>query len=159
VATTADATRPALTYQYTPSGSATALTADAVVNLAYSLRAPYRQNATFVMSSDTARQIRLLKDGNGGFIWQQGLAAGAPDMLAGRPIVYDENMPSVGAGSFPIAIADWKRAFTIVERPGIKFLQDPYSAKPYVLFYATRRVGGQSSGDFDALKLLRVGTT
>jgi HK97 family phage major capsid protein len=151
-----DNTRAAQTYQHVVSGNATSLTADAILNLTFALRAPYRQKAAFVMNSDTARQLRLLRDGNGQYLWQQGLASDTPDTLAGKPVVYDENMPQVAAGAFPIAFADWKRAYVIVRRAGVKWLRDPYSQKPFILLYATQRVGGQASGDFDALKLLKI---
>jgi HK97 family phage major capsid protein len=97
-------TRAAQTYQYIPSGAATTLTADGIIALFYSLRVPYRQDATWVTSSDTARQVRQPKDGEGEYIWVPGVAA-ANEQLLGKPVVIDENVPSVAAGSYPIAVA------------------------------------------------------
>jgi HK97 family phage major capsid protein len=146
-------------YQYVPSASSSGITADSILALAYSLRAPYRQNGVFVLNSDTARQIRTLKDNNGSYIWNASLASGTPDTLCGYRCVYDESMPSVESGAFPVAFADWKSAYVVVRRDGVRWLQDPYSAKPFILLYATERTGGQSSGDFDALKLLKIATS
>lgn len=159
VSSEVDASRAKELYQYVPSGHATTITADAIIALVYSLRAPYRRNATILMNSDTGRVVRQLKDGMGNYLVVPGLALDQPDRLCGIPVVYDENMPNIAAGSYPIVIADWRRGYTVIERPGLKWLRDPYSAKPHVLMYATRRVGGQSSGDWDAAKMLKIGTS
>jgi HK97 family phage major capsid protein len=155
-----DSTRASQTYQYTPSASAVALTPDAVISTLYSLRVPYRSSAgvSWLANSDTCRQLRLMKDGSGQYLWVPGFG-GSSDRLCGVPMTIDENMPSVGANALPLAIACWPKAYTIIQRRGLKFLRDPFSAKPYVLIYAIRRVGGQSSGDFDALKFCKVATS
>jgi HK97 family phage major capsid protein len=159
LASEGDNTRAYGKYQYIPSGATTTLTADSLIDLVYALRAPYRANATILMNSDTGRIVRLMKDGNGSYLVVPGLALDQPDRLCGIRVVYDENMPNVVAGSCPVVIADWQRAYNIVERPGIKWLRDPYSNKPNVNFYCYRRVGAGASGDFDALKVLRIGTS
>ena len=160
-ATADDSSRAAKTYQYFPSGAATSITADAIMDLYWGLRAPYRgaPGVSWVMSSATGNAIDHLKTGDGEYLFCASLAAGVPPTLLGLPINFVENMgaPNV-SGAFPIALACWPKAYVIIERPGVKFLRDPYSAKPYILFYMLRRVGGQASGDFDALKLMKVGT-
>jgi HK97 family phage major capsid protein len=126
----------------TPSGAADKLTTDGLVDLKYGLATPYRQNATWVMNSNTAALIAKMKDGQGGYIWRESLLASEPATLLGRPVEIDENMPNVAAGSTPIAFGDFSRGYLINDRIGIRVLRDPYTAKPYVLFYATKRVGG-----------------
>jgi HK97 family phage major capsid protein len=152
-----DFERAAHTLQHVWSGGAATITADALKDLFWSLRSAHRQNAGWVMSSATANRIDRLKDGNGNYLFRPGMTAGAPNELLGKPIEFSEDMPGVGAGTLPIAFADWKAGYTAIERPGLKFLRDPYSSKPHVLFYAYRRVGGAVS-NFDAVKLLKVGT-
>ena len=83
-----------------------------------------------------------------------GLAAGEPATLLGYPVMGDDNMPDMGAESLPIAFGDFRRGYLVVDRLGVRVLRDPYSAKPYVLFYVTKRVGGGVQ-DFDAIKLLK----
>jgi HK97 family phage major capsid protein len=86
------------------------------------------------------------------------MTSGAPNELLGRPVHFSEDMPAATTpGAFPIAFADWKKAYTAIERPGLKFLRDPYSSKPNVVFYCYRRSGG-AVNNFDAIKLIRVGT-
>jgi HK97 family phage major capsid protein len=128
--------------------------ADAVVDLVYALDAGYRANGTFVMNSKTAGAVRKMKDGDGRFLWSDGLAAGEPARLMGYPVLIAEDMPDIGAGAYAIAFGDFRAGYTIAERPDLRVLRDPFSAKPHVLFYATKRVGGDVS-DFAAIKLLR----
>ncbi len=128
--------------------------ADAIVDLVYSLDAPYRANATFVMNSKTAGAVRKLKDGDGRFLWSDGLAAGEPARLMGYPVVICEDMPDIAADATAIAFGDFEAGYTIAERPDLRILRDPFSAKPHVLFYATKRVGGDVS-DFRAIRLLK----
>ena len=130
--------------------------ADAVVDLVYALGARYRANGTFVMNSRTAGAVRKLKDGDGRFLWSDGLAAGEPARLLGYPVLVAEDMPDIASGSFAIAFGDFSAGYTIAERPDLRVLRDPFSAKPHVLFYATKRVGGDVS-DFAAIKLLKFG--
>lgn len=127
--------------------------ADALIDLVYALGASYRANATFVMNSQVAGMIRKMRDGDGRYLWTDGLAAGEPARLLGYPVLISEEMPNVGTNSKSVAFGDFRQAYTIVERPDLRILRDPYSAKPHVLFYATKRVGG-GVVDPRAVKLL-----
>ena len=128
--------------------------ADALVDLVYALGAEYRANAVFVMNSKTAGRIRKMKDNDGRFLWADGLAAAEPARLLGYPVLIAEDMPDIGAGAMAVAFGDFGAGYTIAERPDLRVLRDPFSAKPHVLFYATKRVGGDVS-DFAAIKLLK----
>jgi len=127
---------------------------DPIVDLVYSLGAEYRANATFVMNSKTAGTIRKLKDNDGRFLWSDGLAAGEPARLMGYAVLIAEDMPDVASDATAIAFGDFGAGYTVAERPDLRVLRDPFSAKPHVLFYATKRVGGAVS-DFGAIKLLK----
>ena len=118
------------------------------------LKAQYRANARWLMNSLTAARVRKLKDAEGRHVWLDSLVAGQPATLLGYPVEIDESMPDVSAGSLSIAFGDFQKGYTIIERPGAKFLTDPYTDKPNVRLYAYRRVGGAIS-DFNAIKLLR----
>ncbi len=128
--------------------------ADAIVDLVYALGARYRANATFVMNSKTAGAVRKMKDADGRFLWSDGLAAGEPARLMGYPVLIAEDMPDIASGTTAIAFGDFNAGYTVAERPDLRILRDPFSAKPHVLFYATKRVGGDVS-DFSAIKLLK----
>lgn len=129
---------------------------DAIIDLVYALGAQYRAGASFVMNSKTAGVIRKLKDADGRFLWSDGLAAGEPARLMGYPVLVAEDMPDVASGSYSVAFGDFAAGYTIAERPDLRVLRDPFSAKPHVLFYATKRIGGDVS-DFAAIKLLKFG--
>ncbi|GAB4283458.1 MAG: phage major capsid protein [Roseovarius sp.] len=140
---------------YVPTGADGAFDgADAIVDLVYALGAQYRANASFVMNSRTAGAVRKLKDADGRFLWSDGLAAGEPARLLGYRVLIAEDMPDIASGAMAIAFGDFRAGYTIAERPDMRVLRDPFSAKPHVLFYATRRVGGDVS-DFAAIKLLK----
>lgn len=128
--------------------------ADILIDTVYTLKAGYRQNASWVMNRKTQAAIRKLKDGDGNYVWQPPAAPGSKAMLMGFPVVEAEDMPNVGAGTTPVAFGDFARGYLVVDRTGVRVLRDPYSAKPYVLFYTTRRVGGGVQ-DFNAIKLLK----
>ena len=128
--------------------------ADKIVDLVYALGAQYRANATFVMNSKTAGMVRKLKDADGRFLWSDGLAAAEPARLMGYPVLVAEDMPDVNSNGAAIAFGDFAAGYTVAERPDLRILRDPFSAKPNVLFYATKRVGGDVS-DFAAVKLLK----
>ncbi len=130
--------------------------ADAIVDLVYALGAQYRANGTFVMNSKTAGAVRKLKDADGRFLWSDGLAAGEPARLMGYPVMIAEDMPDIATDATAIAFGDFSAGYTVAERPDLRVLRDPFSAKPHVLFYATKRVGGDVS-DFAAIKLLKFG--
>ena len=128
--------------------------ADRLVDLIYAVNAGYRQNGTFVMNRKTQSAIRKFKDTSGSYLWQP------PAQIAGRaslltfPVVEAEDMPDMAADSLSIAFGDFRRGYLVVDRQGVRVLRDPYSAKPYVLFYTTKRVGGGVQ-DFDAIKLMK----
>ncbi|MEL7090635.1 MAG: phage major capsid protein [Pseudomonadota bacterium] len=142
---------------YVASGVDGDVTADSIVDVVYALGAEYRANATFVMSSKTASNVRKLRDNDGRFLWTDGLAAGQPATLMGFPVLIAEDMPEPASGSDSIAFGDFGAGYTVAERPDLRVLRDPFSAKPHVLFYATKRVGGDVS-DFAAIKILKFAT-
>ena len=143
---------------YVVTGTAGAIDdGDPIIELVYALGTEYRANATFVMNSKTAGTVRKLKDADGRFLWSDGLSQGEPARLMGYPVLIAEDMPDVAADAMAIAFGDFANGYTIAERPDVRVLRDPFSAKPHVLFYATKRVGGAVS-DFNAIKLLKFGT-
>jgi len=127
---------------------------DVLVDLVYALKAGYRQNASWVMNRKTQGAIRKLKDDAGNYIWQPAATADGKATLMGFPLVEAEDMPDIAANSLSIAFGDFKRGYLVVDRQGVNVLRDPYSAKPYVLFYTTKRVGGGVQ-NFDAIKLMK----
>jgi HK97 family phage major capsid protein len=137
---------------------ATANPSDILINLAYAVKGGYRQNGTFVMNRETQATIRRFKDTQGNYIWQPPASIGATASLMNFPVVEAEDMPAMAANSFSIAFGDFRRGYLVVDRMGVRILRDPYSAKPYVLFYTTKRVGGGVQ-DFDAIKLLKFGVS
>lgn len=137
------------------SGSAGSFDADDLIELLYGLKTTYSKNATFLMARATEKFIRKLKDSNNQYIWQPGLQAGAPSTILGRPTYTDENMPAIAADALAIACGDLKRAYKIVDRVGVRILRDPFSNKPYVGFYTTKRVGGGVVVS-EAIKLLKL---
>jgi len=140
---------------YVPTETAGGITrADPIIDLVYSLGAEYRANATFVMNSKTAGHVRKLKDNDGRFVWVDGIAMGEPARLMGYRVLIAEDMPDIADNSMSIAFGDFNAGYTVAERPDLRVLRDPFSAKPHVLFYATKRVGGAVS-DFAAIKLLK----
>ncbi len=158
VATAADATRPFGTLQIVASGAAgafpTSNPADKLIDLVHSLRAPYRQGAAWVMNSNTISVIRKFKDTTGEFIWRNGLQEGEAATLLGYPVVEVDAMPDIAANSLAIGFGQFRSAYVIAERGETAVLRDPYSNKPFVHFYATRRVGGALVNS-EALKLMR----
>ncbi len=127
---------------------------DKLIDLVYTLKAGYRQNASWVMNRKTQGAVRKFKDADGNYLWQPGVAAGAKATLLGFDLVEAEDMPDIGAATTPVAFGDFRRGYLVVDRTGVNVLRDPYTAKPYVLFYTTKRVGGGVQ-DFDAIKLLK----
>lgn len=130
--------------------------ADPLINLVFALKTQYRESAgtAFAMHRTTFGRVRRLRDNLGNYLWQPGLG-GVPSTILGYPIAEFNDMPQIAAGTFPIAFANWQEAYQIVDRLGIRVLRDPYTAKPFVLFYTTKRVGG-STLNFEAIKLLKV---
>ncbi len=141
------------------SGAFAALSqSDILIDLAYAVKAPYRQNGTFLMSRSTQSMVRKFKDTQGNYLWHPPASLGQSATLMNFPIVESEDMPNIAANSFSVAFGDFRRAYLVVDRMGIRVLRDPYTAKPYVLFYTTKRVGGGVQ-DFDAYKLLKFGVS
>ena len=124
------------------SGAAAAITADGLIDLIYDLPSAFTGNARFSMNRKTQGTIRKLKDGQGNYLWQPSLIAGQPATLAGFPITEVPDMPDVVANAISILFGDFKRTYTVFDRVGVRVLRDPYTAKPHVLFYTTKRVGG-----------------
>jgi HK97 family phage major capsid protein len=158
-ATTAtDGVRPFGTLQYIGSGNATGLGSEPevrLIDLVHTLKAGHRQGASFVMNSATLASVRKLRTLDGGFLWQPGMVEGQPDRLLGYPVVEAEDMPDVAAGTCPIAFGNFRHGYLIAERSATQILRDPFTNKPFVHFYATRRVGGQVL-DGAAIKLLKI---
>jgi HK97 family phage major capsid protein len=127
---------------------------DVLVDLVYAVKAGYRQNGAFVMNRKTQSTIRKFKDASGGYLWQPPAQAGGRASLMTFPVVEAEDMPDVAASSLSVAFGDFRRGYLIVDRQGVRVLRDPFTAKPYILFYTTKRVGGGVQ-DFDAIKLLK----
>ncbi|MGF1500813.1 MAG: phage major capsid protein [Paracoccaceae bacterium] len=128
--------------------------ADILVDLVYTLGAEYRANAVFVMNSKTAGELRKMKDSHGRFLWIEGLAGEQPARLLGYPVQIVEAMPDIEDGAYAIAFGDFAHGYTVAERPDLRILRDPYSSRPNVTFFATKRVGGDVT-DYAAIKLLR----
>jgi HK97 family phage major capsid protein len=143
---------------YVPTGAAGAFPAsdpsDVLIDLVYALKAGYRQNGVFVMNRKTQAAVRKFKDSTGNYLWQPPATAGGRASLFGFALHDVEDMPDVGANALAIAFGDFSRGYLIVDRAGVSVLRDPFTAKPYVLFYTTKRVGGGVQ-DFDAIKLLK----
>ena len=133
-----------------------ALGVDALVDFTYGLTAPYRQNASWLMSSLTAAAIAKMKTADGDLIWRESLIVGQPATLLGRPVEIDEGMPAPTAGNLAIAFGDFNAGYMVNDRTSsVRLLRDPYSNKPFVMFYATKRVGGGLL-DPNAIRLLRI---
>lgn len=124
------------------TGAAGALTADGIVNLTEALPSEFTGNARFVMNKATIRAIRLLKDGQGNYLWQPSYTAGSPATINGYGYTEMPGMPDVAASAKPILFGDFRRGYLVIDRVGVRVLRDPFSAKPYVSFYTTKRVGG-----------------
>lgn len=158
VSTLADTTRAFGTLQYVGSGNAAGFGTDPdsrLIDLVHTMKAGHRQGASWVMNSATLAEVRKLKTADGAFLWQPGLVEGQPDRLLGYPVVEAEDMPDIAAGAFPIAFGNFKAGYLIAERSATTILRDPFTNKPFVHFYATRRVGGQVL-DSAAIKLLKI---
>lgn len=159
-ALTGDATRAFGTLQHIVSGNATGFDAAPdlkLIDTVMALKAAHRQGAVWVMNAGTLAALRKLKDTTGAYLWQPGLANGQADRLLGYPVIEAADMPDVGAGAYPIAFGNFANGYLIAERVSTRILRDPYSNKPFVNFYATRRIGGQVL-DSDAIKLIKIST-
>lgn len=150
---------------FTVTGHATAFVAptaelspaDCLVDLYYSLKSGYRNGATWLTSDAVLGTIRKMKDGDGNYLWSPPASSADVPTILQKPVVTDDNMEALGAGKFPVAFGDFKRGYLIADRQGIRVLRDPYTSKPNVLFYTTKRVGG-GVVNFEAIKLLKCST-
>ena len=138
------------------SGDAAGITSDAIIDMVYAGAMKYREGSRFAMNRLTLSAARKLTDGDGNYLWQPTFAAGQPSTMAGYAVSEIEDMPDLAAGSYPIAFGNFKKAYTIFDRQGVTLLRDPYTAKPYVLFYMTKRVGGACM-DPHAMKVMQIG--
>ena len=157
-ALTTDATRAFGTLQHTVTGNASGFDTTPelkLIDLVHSLRAAHRQGAVFVMNTKTLAAVRKFKAADGTFLWQPGIFENAPARLLGYPVIEAEDMPDVAANALPIAFGNFRNGYIIAERKATSILRDPYTNKPYVNFYATKRIGGQVL-DSDAIKLLKI---
>ncbi|CCE77413.1 putative phage major capsid protein, HK97 family (part 2) [Wolbachia pipientis wAlbB] len=118
--------------------------------LYYSLNEHYSKNASFLMNRSTLKDVRLLKSETGQYLWQPSLSLETPDTLMGIPVYQSADMPPT-----MIAVADFKQAYKIVDNRGMRILRDPYTNKPYVKFFVTKRVGGEVVNT-SAIKLLKI---
>jgi len=139
-------------------GFAASDASDDLVDLVYSLKAGHRASAHWVMNRKTQGEIRKLKDADGHYLWQPPAQAGGNATLMNFPIAEAEDMPDIAADSFSIAYGDFSQGYLIVDRRGVRVLRDPFSQRPYVLFYTTKRVGGGVQ-NFEAIKLMKFGTS
>ena len=153
-----DAVRAFGSIQYVAAGAAGGFAAsnpqDRLIDLVQSLRAPYRQGAVFVMNSATLAVIRKFKTSDGAFLWQPGLVEGQADRLLGYPVIESEDMPDIAANALAIAFGNFQAGYLIAERAETAILRDPFSHKPFVHFYAVKRVGGGVTNS-EAIKLMK----
>lgn len=144
------------TLQHILSGNATGVTGDSIINMVYTLRKVYRTGAKFMMNNKTLFAVRILKDSDGNYLWRPGLELGQPSSLSGYGIAENEQMPDIAADAKAIAFGNFKRGYTIVDRIGTRILRDPYTNKPFVGFYTTKRTGGMVTNS-QAIKLMQIG--
>jgi HK97 family phage major capsid protein len=155
LAVTGDKTRPYGTLQKLISGTAGAFNGDKLIDLVHALKAGYRSSATWMMNNLSVAYVRKLKDSDGNYLWRPGLEVGQPSSLIGYGIPENEDMPDIAADANALMFGDFKRGYTIVDRIGTRVLRDPYTNKPYVGFYTTKRVGGMLV-DSQAIKVLTL---
>lgn len=130
---------------------------DALIDLYYALKAGYRNGASWLMSDAVMASVRKFKDGQGNYIWAPPANSADVATIMGKPVYNDDNMPALGANAFPVAFGNFQRGYLVVDRTGIRVLRDPYTNKPNVMFYTTKRVGG-GVVNFEAIKLLKCST-
>ena len=128
--------------------------ADILIDLIYSMKAGYRTGAQFMVNSMTLATMRKWKDGDGNYIWQPAMQNGQPGSIFGYGYVTNEDMPSAGAGAIPVVFGNFQQAYVIFDRVGIRSLRDPYTNKPFVGFYTTKRVGSMIANT-QAVKFLK----
>jgi len=128
---------------------------DPIHDLMGAIKDHFLSNAQFVMRREVRTAARKLKESTTNrYLWEPGMQVGAPERLNGYPVRVDQYMPTLTTGSLSLAFGDFRQAYTIVDRMGIRTLRDPYTAKPYIVFYSTKRTGGGAM-NFEAVKFLR----
>lgn len=127
---------------------------DKLIDVVYKLKAGHRAGAVWMMNKTVLGEVRTFKDTQGQYLWAPGLAAGQPSSLLGYSVVEAEDMPAKAANSLSIAFGNFRAGYCIVDRVGVSTLRDPYTNKPYVGFYTTKRVGGMLL-DSEAIKVLK----
>lgn len=137
------------------SGAAAGFTTDGLVNAVYGLPAMYTPNAKFFLNRTSFGAVRRLKDGQGNYIWQPTFVADQPSTLLGYPMVDVPDMPAVGAGALPLLFGDMRETYLVIDRIGVRILRDPYTNKPFIAFYVTKRVGGGVKNP-DAMKAVTI---
>lgn len=155
---TADATRAFGVLQYLASGQAAALATnpfDTFKDLLFTLKAGYRANATFVMNSLTMAALAKVKDSTGQYLLTPALREGESDTINAKPIVVAENMPSIAANAFPVALGDFNAGYLIADIPQIWMVRDEITKAGWVRFHMAKRVGGRVR-DSNAIKLLKI---
>jgi HK97 family phage major capsid protein len=136
------ATHPFGAITGTTVAGAAAVTTDEVLDLVYSLPSERNMNAKFYLNRTSLGKIRKLKDGQGNYIWQPTYVAGEPATLSGYPVVEVPGMPNMTTGLVSILFGDMEATYLVIDRVGIRVLRDPFTNKPFVNFYTTKRVGG-----------------
>jgi HK97 family phage major capsid protein len=156
--------RAAAAYQYiacdtdigeSPTDQAVGVTGDCLIDTIYTLNSAYRSGATWVMNSATTGAVRKLKTVDGAYHWAPSLQAGQPAMLLGYPVATWEQMPDIGSNNFPIGFGNWRRAYTLVDRVGMRITRDNITSAGFVKFYVRRREGGIVTNN-DAAKFIRT---
>ncbi|WP_292226381.1 phage major capsid protein [Mesorhizobium sp.] len=137
------------------AAAAAAIDSDELIDLIYLLPSAFTQNARWVMNRTTQGVVRKLKDGDGNYLWQPSYVAGQPATIAGYPVTEMPGMPDIAASALPIAFGDFRRGYLIVDRTGVRVLRDPFTNKPYVMFYTTKRVGGGVQNP-ETIKVLKM---
>ena len=150
-------TRPFGTLQELTTEAAAAVSGDDLINTVHALRSGYRSNATWMMTNMTLAAIRKLKVDSDNYLWRPGLEEGQPDRILGYRVVENEDLPEItdGAGSEAVLFGDFSRGYLVIDRIGTRVLRDPFTKKPYVFFYTTKRVGGMLV-DSLAIKVLGI---
>lgn len=158
-AATADDTRAWGTFEHVKTGTNgdfnSTTKADPLFDLIGAFKDQYLQNASWLMRREVRTKLRKLRGATSDlYLWEPSLQMGQPDRLNGYPVFVDQYMPTLATDSLSLAFGDFKEAFTIVDRIGIRTLRDPYTAKPYIVFYSTKRTGS-GAVNFEAVKFLK----
>jgi len=154
-AATDDKTRAWQVFQYIASGGTSTITdTNFLINLVMSLGAEYRANAGWTMNRKTLGYLRTLKDGDGNYLWQPDFTKLLGGTLLGYSITEAEDMPDMASNALSIAFGDFKAAYQIVDRTGIRVIRDNITEKGFVKLYTAKRVGGDAL-DFDAVKFMK----